>query len=134
MGNGVKGPGTSPGSTPISVPDTNVPSKPDTTKQTVPTEKKDDTPKTPPSSGRTAEGLAHDPAVAMRKAAISKSVGLTKPTKAQLDEIRNAIKDGKKEEAVKLTIKYYNIVTSGAHEVKYVPGKTTTGVIKFMLS
>ncbi|MCI0611457.1 hypothetical protein L0244_00560 [bacterium] len=101
-----------------------MPSKPDTTKQTVPTEKKDDTPKTPPSSERTAEGLAHDPAVAIRKTAISKSVGLTKPTKAQLDEIRNAIKDGKKEEAVKLTIKYYNIDTSGAHEVKYVPGKT----------
>lgn len=124
MGNGVKGPGTSPGSTPISPPDTHEPSKPDTTKQTVTTEKKDETPKTPASSGRTAEGLAHDPAVAMRKAAISKSVGLTKPTKAQLDEIQNAIKDGKKEEAVKLTIKYYNIDTSGAHEVKYVQGKT----------
>jgi hypothetical protein len=125
MGNGVKGPGTSPGSTPISAPDTQEPSKPDTSKQSVTTEKKDETPKPAGSSGRTAEALAHDPAVAMRKAAISKSVGLTKPTKAQLDEIRNAIKDGKKEEAVKLTIKYYNIDTSGAHEVKYVSGKTS---------
>jgi hypothetical protein len=124
MGNGVKGPGSSPASTPISAPDTQETNKADTTKQSVPAEKKDETPKTPGSSGRTAEGLSHDPAVAMRKAELSKSAGLTKPTKAQLDEIRNAIKDGKKEEAVKLTIKYYNIDTSGAQEVKYVGGKT----------
>ena len=59
----------------------------------------------------------------MRKAALFKSAGLTKPTKAQLDEIRSAIKDGNKEKAIQLTIKYYNIDTSGAQEVKYAPPK-----------
>ncbi|HSE42080.1 MAG TPA: hypothetical protein VLH08_15045 [Acidobacteriota bacterium] len=123
MGNGVKGPSSSPSSQPIAAPTTEEQNKTDSSKPTVTPEKKDETLKTPPSSGRTAEGLAHDPAVAMRKASISKAAGLTKPTKAQLEEIRSAIKDGKKEEAIKLTVKYYNIDTSGAQEVKYVGGK-----------
>lgn len=121
MGNGIKGAGSSTGSTPIAAPQTEEPKKTEGSDQTVTTEKKESE-KPPPSSGRTAEGLAHDPAVALRKSAISKSAGLTRPTKAQLEEIRTAIKDGKKDEAVKLTIKYYNIDTSGAQEVKYVGG------------
>ena len=124
MGNGIKGTGSSTGSTPIAAPSNEEPKKTEGSGQTPSADKKEETPKSP-ASGRSAEGLAHDPAVAMRKAAISKSAGLTKPTKAQLDEIRTAIKDGKKEEAIKLTIKYYNIDTSGAHEVKYVSGKPT---------
>jgi hypothetical protein len=123
MADGVRGPRTNQGSTPISAPNTEEQNKAESSKQSVTPEKKDDTPKPPASSGRTAEGLAHDPAVSMRKAAISKSVGLTKPTKAQLDEIQSAIKNGKKEEAIKLTMKYYNIDTSGAQEVKYVAPK-----------
>jgi hypothetical protein len=122
MGNGIKGPGSSPGSMPITAPHTEEQKKTEGSDQTVTTEKKEESQRAPASSGRTAEGLAHDPAIAMRKAALSKSAGLTKPTKAQLDEIRSAIKEGKKEEAVKLTIKYYNIDTSGAQEVKYVGG------------
>src|SRR4030095_15584939 len=118
MGNGTKGAGSSTSSTPIATPQTEEPKKTEGSDQTVTTEKKESE-KPPSSSGRTAEGLAHDPAVALRKSAISKSVGLTRPTKAQLEEIRSAIKDGKKEEAIKLTIKYYNIDTSGAQEVKY---------------
>lgn len=121
MGNGIRGAGSSTSSTPIAAPQTEVPKKTEGSDQTVTTEKKESE-KPPPSSGRTAEGLAHDPAVALRKSAISKSAGLTRPTKAQLEEIRTAIKDGKKDEAVKLTIKYYNIDTSGAQEVKYVGG------------
>jgi hypothetical protein len=117
MGNGVKGPG--PGSTPISSPNTEETKKADSSNPTVNTEKNEGTQKPPSPSGGTPEGLAHDPAVAIRKAAIFKSAGITKPTKAQLEEIRTAIKDGKKEEAIKLTIKYYNIDTSGAQEVKY---------------
>ena len=124
MGNGIKGAGSGTGSTPIAAPTTEEPKKTEGSGQTPSTDKKEETPKPPASSGRTAEALAHDPAVAMRKSAISKSAGITRPTKAQLDEIRTAIKDGKKEEAIKLTIKYYNIDTSGAQEVKYVSGKT----------
>jgi len=124
MGNGIKGAGSSTGSTPIAAPPTEEPKKTEGSGQTVNTEKKEETPKSPTSSGRTAEALAHDPTVAMRKASLAKSAGLTRPTKAQLEEIRSAIKDGKKEEAIKLTIKYYNIDTSGADEVKYVGTKT----------
>jgi hypothetical protein len=123
MSNGVKGPGSGHSSTPISAPHITDTDKADSPKQTENTQKKEEPQKPPPPSGRTAEGLAHDPAVAMRKAALSKSAGLTKPTKAQLDEIEKAITSGKKEEAIKLTIKYYNIDTSGAQEVKYVAGK-----------
>jgi hypothetical protein len=122
MGNGVKGPGTGPSSTPITAPNIQEQKKAEGSNQAVTTEKTEDGQKSSAPSGRTAEGLAHDPAVTMRKAAISKSAGLTKPTKAQLEEIRNAIKEGKKEEAIKLTIKYYNIDTSGAQEVKYAGG------------
>jgi hypothetical protein len=122
MGNGVKGAGMGPGSTPIAAPATEEPKKADPSNQSVTTEKREEAQKSSTSSGRTAEGLTHDPAVAIRKAVISKSAGLTKPTQAQLDEIRNAIKDGKKEQVIQLTIKYYNIDTSGAHEVKYVGG------------
>lgn len=123
MGNGIKGPGTSPSPAPIAGPHVEETKKADGSNAEVTTERKEQPQKTPSPSGRSAEGLAHDPAVTMRKAALSKSVGLTKPTKSQLDEIRSAIKEGKKEEAIKLTIKYYNIDTSGAHEVKYVGGK-----------
>jgi hypothetical protein len=124
MGNGIKGPGSSTSSTPVSAPHTEEPKKSESSDQTVTTENKESQ-KPPAPSGRTAQSLANDPAVAIRKAEISKAAGLTKPTKAQLDEIRNAIKGGKKEEAVKLTVKYYNIDTSGAQEVKYVGGKTS---------
>ncbi|MCI0415272.1 hypothetical protein L0222_21070 [bacterium] len=123
MSNGVKGPGSGQSSTPIAAPHVTETDKADSPKQAETTQKKEEPQKPPPPSGRTAEGLAHDPAVAMRKAALSKSAGLTKPTKAQLEEISSAIKDGKKEEAIRLTIKYYNIDTSGAQEVKYVAGK-----------
>src|SRR5262245_7548234 len=122
MGNGVKGPGTGQGSTPISDPNIQEKNKTGSSDPTVTSENKEGTQKSP-STGRNAEGLAHDPAVAMRKAALFKSAGLTKPTKAQLDEIRSAIKDGNKEKAIQLTIKYYNIDTSGAQEVKYAPPK-----------
>ena len=120
MGNGVKGPGTGPSSPPIAAPNIEESTKADSSDQTITTEGKEEAQKSAGPSGRTAEGLAHDPAVAIRKAVISKLAGLTKPTKAQVEEIRGAIKDGKKEEAIKLAIKYYNIDTSGAHEIKYV--------------
>src|SRR5262245_36453952 len=119
MGNGVKGPGTGPGSSPIGTPPSEETKKADSSNPTVNPEKTEQTQKSSAPTGRTAEGLAHDPAVAIRKAEISKFAGLTKPTKAQLDQIRNAIKDGKKEEDIKLNIKYYNIDTAGANEVKY---------------
>jgi hypothetical protein len=122
MGNGVKGAGSGQSPTPVSTPSVEEPKKTGSPDQTVTTENKE-TQKSPEPSGRTAEGLANDPAVALRKATLSKSAGLKKPTKAQLNEIRDAIKDGKKEEAIKLTIKYYNIDTSGAQEVKYVGPK-----------
>jgi hypothetical protein len=128
MGNGVKGPGSNPSPTPVTAPNVEESKKADTP-QGVTAERKEETPKPQGPAGRSAEGLAHDPAVAMRKAALSKTAGLTQPTRAQLEEIRTAVKEGKKEEAIKLTIKYYNIDTSGAHEVKYVAGKKeeTTG-------
>ena len=122
MGTEIRGAGA--GTATITPPNIEEPKKPNGTSQNVTSEQNTEVAqKSSAPAGRNAEGLAHDPAVAMRKAALSRAAGLNKPTKAQLDEIRNAIKDGKKEEAIKLTIKYYNIDTSGAHEVKYVAGR-----------
>jgi hypothetical protein len=127
MGSGVKGPGSGSGSNRVSDPSIQDEKKAGGSDSTVTSENKEGAQKSPPSSGRNAEGLAHDPAVGVRKAALFKSAGLTKPTKAQLDEIRSAIKDGDKEKAIKLTIKYYNIDTSGAQQVKYIGGVKKEG-------
>ena len=125
-GNGTisgKAPGPTPGPSPIATPEVQDTKKKDASNESVTTGKNEQVRQPPGSSARSSEALVHDPSVAMRKAALAKAVGLHKPSKAQLEEIRKAIHDGKKEEAIKLTIKYYNIDTSGAHEVKYVGPK-----------
>lgn len=125
MGSGVKGPGGGSSPNTVSSPGVEETKKGGSPTQAAPPETKEEPQKPQGPSGRSAEALKHDTSVTMRKAALSKAAGLTKPTKAQLEEIRTAIKDGKKDEAIKLTIKYYNIDTSGAHEVKYAKSDST---------
>jgi hypothetical protein len=124
MGNGVKGAGsTSPGATPVGGADVQETKKTETPQQQQ-TQVEDKQPqKPPPQTGKSEGGVVHDTSAALRKADLHKALGITKPTKAQLEEIRSAMKDGRKEDAIKLTIKYYHIDTSGANEVKYVGSK-----------
>ena len=124
MGNGkIRGAGTGPANntTPVGstdVQDAKTPSTPPQTEGNTPQETSST------STGKNPGALKHDPAVALRKATLTQASGLKKPTAAQLEEIRSAINDGKKEEAIKLTIKYYNIDTSGAAEVRYAQKDT----------
>ena len=122
MGSGIRNTGGAPAT--VSSPAVEDQKKSGASTQATATEKHEQTKPQGPS-GRSAEALTHDTSATIRKAALSKSAGLTTPSKAQLEEIRTAIKDGKKDDAIKLTIKYYNIDTSGAHEVKYKESDAT---------
>jgi hypothetical protein len=125
MGNGnIRGTGSGPASnaTPVGSTDVHDAKTPDAPPKTEGNQKQETS---PTSTGRNPGALKHDPAVALKKATLTQASGLKKPSAAQMEEIRSAIKDGKKEEAIKLTIKYYNIDTSGAAEVHYAEPKKT---------
>ena len=122
MGNGTIGKGPSGPSTPaqISTPAVEDQKTADVSSPPTPEQSNQQTKSSSNQTGKVPQGLAHDPAVAMKKATLAKSVDhLKTPSKAQLEEIKKAMQDGKKEDAVQLTIKYYGIDTSPAAEVRY---------------
>ncbi|HSE40712.1 MAG TPA: hypothetical protein VLH08_08105 [Acidobacteriota bacterium] len=86
----------------------------------------------PDQNSRNADGLKHDPNTAVQKAKLEKAAGLRRPSGAELKEIRSAIESGKNDEAIKLTIRYYNIDVSGIEEIKYKEGMgNSDGVTSF---
>lgn len=76
-------------------------------------------PVSPDVSAKAKDAVASDPAAMLRKAELSKAAGLKTPSAAELKEINDCIKNGDHQKAIDLTIKYYNIDTSG------VKGKVT---------
>src|SRR5262245_6452585 len=98
---------------PISTPAVDDPKTPDVSNRPK-ADQSDQQAKAPSKqTGKIPQDLAHDPSIALRKAKLTKSLDQLKtPSKTQMDEINKAIQDGKKEEAIKLAIKYYHIDTS----------------------